>query len=575
MDRENETKNDDQSRTVADAILVRLREVGVRYLFANAGTDFAPVVEALAKVDDTATVEALLVPHEAVAVAMAHGYTMITGEPQAVMVHVSVGTANALCGLMNASRLEIPMVFMAGRTPFSESRTADQGSRTVHVHWAQEMFDQGAMVREMVKWDYELRAADEVDKVLERALNMAESMPKGPAYLSLPREVLAEYSEGSANVISRASPSPVYPDPAAIESVSKILLAAENPLIITAETGREPEAVDYLVSLADQFSIPVISAFPRYLNFPSNHCMFLDYSVAPHIQSADVVLVLDSDVPWIPAKDGNPVDAKIIHMGTDPLYSRYPVRGYPCDIAITSPSSISLPMLLESMGKGYQKYSDKISSRRIRIEKARKVIRLGWTEIEESSENSKPIKPSWLAKCVSQLMDDETILINEMGLPLQHMSLNTPGSFFSTSSVSGLGWGLGASLGAKLACPDKFVIAAIGDGSYFFGNPAAAHYSARAYELPVLFIILDNSSWGAVREAVQEMYPGGIAVRSNKMPLTTLEPMVEYDKMCASVGGYGERVEDPSELPGALKRAKRIVEIEKRQALLHVVLADP
>jgi acetolactate synthase-1/2/3 large subunit len=108
MDRENETKNDDQSRTVADAILVRLREVGVRYLFANAGTDFAPVVEALAKVDDTATVEALLVPHEAVAVAMAHGYTMITGEPQAVMVHVSVGTANALCGLMNASRLEIP-----------------------------------------------------------------------------------------------------------------------------------------------------------------------------------------------------------------------------------------------------------------------------------------------------------------------------------------------------------------------------------------------------------------------------------------------------------------------------------
>ena len=172
-------------------------------------------------------------------------------------------------------------------------------------------------------------------------------------------------------------------------------------------------------------------------------------------------------------------------------------------------------------------------------------------------------------------MDEDAILINEMGVALPHASLKTPGSFFAASPVSGLGWGLGAAVGAKLAAPDKLVIAAIGDGSYYFGNPAAAHYCSRAYDLPVLYIILDNSAWGAVRRAVRDMYPDGRAVRSNDMPLTSLEPMVAYDKMCESAGGYGERVEDPAELPKALERAKYAVTVEKRQALLHVVLAGP
>ena len=161
MNMEIDTGSTSSDRTAADAILIRLRQAGVRYLFANAGPDFASIVESMASDESGSMVAPVLVPHEAVAVAMAHGYTMVTGEPQAVMVHVSVGTANALCAVINASRLEIPMIFMAGRTPITEDRTAAEGARTVYVHWAQEMYDQGAMVREMVKWDYELRAPDE------------------------------------------------------------------------------------------------------------------------------------------------------------------------------------------------------------------------------------------------------------------------------------------------------------------------------------------------------------------------------------------------------------------------------
>lgn len=561
-------------RTASDAILTRLREAGVRYLFANAGTDFASVVESMAGTDGDAMVEPVLVPHESVAVAMAHGYTMVTGEPQAVMVHVSVGTANALCAVMNASRLEIPMIFMAGRTPITEDRAATDGARTVYVHWAQEMYDQGAMVREMVKWDYELRAPDEVDKVIDRAVNMAQSHPKGPAYLSLPREVLGA-AASSTSVPVRATPAPPHPDPDAIAQAAAILLAAENPLVITADTGREPAAMEHLAALTDRFALPVVSAYPRYLNLPSDHPMLLDYAVGPHLAAADAVLVLDSDVPWIPAKDGAPANAKVIHMGTDPLYSGYPVRGYPCDLAITAPSSISLPILATAMEDGYAAHEGGIAARRARIAEARETVRERWSKVEEGMETAAPIRPAWLARCVSDVMDENSILINEMGLALPHAELNMPGSFFAASPVSGLGWGLGAAVGAKLAAPDKLVIAAIGDGSYYFGNPAAAHYCARAYGLPVLYIILDNSAWGAVRRAVRDMYPDGRAVRSNEMPLTSLEPMVDFAKVCEASGGYGEKVEDPADLPKALKRAVHAVTVEKRQALLHVALAAP
>ena len=570
-----EIDNRTGERTASDAILTRLRQAGVRYLFANAGTDFASIVESMAGGDSGEMVEPVLVPHESVAVAMAHGYTMITGEPQAIMVHVSVGTANALCAVMNASRLEIPMIFMAGRTPITEDRSATDGARTVYVHWAQEMYDQGAIVREMVKWDYELRAPDEAEKVIDRALNMALSMPKGPAYLSLPREVLAAAAPPPSKAPVRVAPAPAHPDPDAIAQVAEILLAAENPLVVTADTGREPDAMRHLAALTDRFALPVVSAYPRYLNMPSDHLMLLDYAVGPHIEAADAVLVLDSDVPWIPAKDGQPANAKVVHMGTDPLYSGYPVRGYPCDVAIASPSSVSLPILSAAMEKGFAAHEAGIAARRIRIETVREEVRARWRGVEEGMESAAPIKPAWLARCVSDVMDENSILINEMGVQLPHASLNTPGSFFAASPVSGLGWGMGAAVGAKLAAPDKLVIAAIGDGSYYFGNPAAAHYCARAYDLPVLYIILDNSAWGAVRRSVRDMYPDGKAVRSNEMPLTSLEPMVAFDQVCEASGGYGERVEDPAQLPEALARAVNAVTVEKRQALLHVVCAAP
>src|SRR6185437_15288107 len=175
--------------SVAEAYLALLAERGVEILFANAGTDFAPIVEAYAKAAVRAP-KPLIATHENLAMSMAHGYAVASGKVPAVMVHVSVGTANALCGVFNAAREFVPILFTAGRSPLTEEGLL--GARDTYIHWAQEMFDQAGMLREIVKWEYELRNGAQLETVIDRALSLATSAPEGPVYLSLPREVLAE-----------------------------------------------------------------------------------------------------------------------------------------------------------------------------------------------------------------------------------------------------------------------------------------------------------------------------------------------------------------------------------------------
>src|SRR5437588_8860283 len=219
----------------AEAYLSRLGERGIDYVFANAGTDFAPIVEALAKPANRRKKfpRFITVPHENVAMAMAHGYYRTCGKPAAVMVHVTVGTANAMNGLINAARDNIPLLLAAGRTPLTE--TGSIASRNRPIHWGQEAFDQGGMLREYVKWDYELRAGQPVDAVVDRALDIAMSEPRGPVYLTLPREVLTAAAVATRRETVRPLGT-IAPEPAqaAIEQAAALIAKAELPLIVTS-----------------------------------------------------------------------------------------------------------------------------------------------------------------------------------------------------------------------------------------------------------------------------------------------------------------------------------------------------
>ena len=184
----------------------------------------------------------------------------------------------------------------------------------------------------------------------------------------------------------------------------------------------------------------------------------------------------------------------------------------------------------------------------------------------------KAITGKWLSACMNKVLDANTLLVNEYPTVLEEMTIKEPGRYFGNPSAGGLGWGMGAALGAKLASPDKTVICALGDGAYMFGNPTAGHYVSEAMKLPVLFIIANNARWAAVHRSTLSVYPTGSAAAMKAPPFATLEPSPRFEHVIQASGGHGERVTEPKDLMPALERALKIVKEEKRQALLNVCI---
>jgi acetolactate synthase-1/2/3 large subunit len=562
-----------ESGTVADAYLALLADRGIDYLFANAGTDFAPIIEAYAKAQahGTKVPKPVTVPHENVAIAMAQGYFLKTGRLQAVMVHVNVGTANALCGIINGWRGNIPVLFTAGRTPYSEEGGL-MGMRSGEIHWPQEMRDQRAMVREFVKWDYELPNSETLETAVDRALNIAMAEPMGPVYLTLPRETLAAPIKNFryASPSRHATPSPAFPDTNAIDRAADMLAAAEFPLIITRAAGRVESNVAKLAAFAEHFAIPVFERKHHYMSMPWDSPMHLGSNPEAYFDIADVIVVLEADVPWVPKHKAPRADTKIIHTGADPIFSNYPLRGFPCDLAITGVIGATLPALTEALATRERGAASRIEARRHKVAEARDRLETRVAINLEKAKNSSPIHPGWINHCIHRVKGDDGIVVKEALTPAEHLNFTKPGTYYSLGQGGALGWGLGTALGMKAAMPDRLVICAVGDGSYMFGNPLAAHYVGKAEKLPTLTVIYNNEMWNAVRRNTRDVYPDGYAAKSNREPLTYFEPGMRYERAIETVGGYGERVEDAAALPKALDRALDAV-ASGQQSLLNVI----
>jgi acetolactate synthase-1/2/3 large subunit len=551
----------------AQAYLEHLSRRGVDYLFGNGGTDFAPINEAISRArrDGGTTPIPVLVPHENIAMGMAYGYTLVTGRPQAVMVHTSVGTANCINNLFNASRERIPMLLTAGRTPILEKGMP--GSRNNYINWAQEMFDQGGMVRELVKWDYELRHPSQVHAVVDRALSLAQSEPKGPVYLVLPREVLAAPCERVDAAREVEPVSQHHPDPAAVGRLAQWIREAEHPLIITADAGRCESAFHALDGLARRLAIPVVEYRPRFASLPTDNPMHAGWESGELLAQADLVLVLDCDVPWIPAHGAPRPDAKVVHAGPDPLFASYPLRGFRSDLTLQCEAGILLRALDTAIGALEGDSARQVQARYERVA-ARNLAR-----VKRGTAAGDKMTNAWLTRCISEIRDEDTILVNEYSLAFDELLHRKPGTFFTHSPAGGLGWAAGASLGIRLAAKDKTVITVTGDGAYLFGNPTPAHMVSRTLGLPVLWVVYNNSRWGAVHRATLSMYPDGAAAQDPDPPFTNMGISPDFEKIVQACGGHGERVEDPAELPAALRRCLDVVRREGRQALLNVIAA--
>jgi len=566
------------AQSVGEAYLALLKQRGIDYFYVGAGTDTVSIVEAYARADQSgiAFPTPVLCTHENLAVGMAHGYYMISQKPQVVMLHVSVGAANAVCGIMNASRSQVPMLFTAGRTPLFQD--GKRGSRNGEIHWAQEMLDQGGMVRELVKWDYELRDGCNMEQVVDRAIGISMAEPRGPVYLMLPREILAQEVDGFRPSKPVAIPAPPHPDVQAVRELARRIAAASHPVIVTTASGADPETVGLLVKLAERFGVGVAEAKARHTNFPSSHALHLGHDADAVFAQADALLFLETDVPWIPGKTRPRDEAFVAHAGTDPLFNRYAVRSFRSDLTLTTNARALIEALhaaLEELGAAAG-----AAARRTALEASAAATRQAAAGVmQRVLAKDGPITKLFLTHCLDEVRPQDAILVNEYSAIRPQMGFDEPGTYFGNPSAAGLGWGLPAALGAQQAAPDKTVICVVGDGAYIFANPAACHHAAAAHKLPVLTVVFNNARWEAVYRSTLTVYPGTHAARyaeeheTRTGPLSSLDPVPDFEKYAEASGGWAERVTRREDLVPALRRALEVVTKEKRHALLNVIAA--
>ena len=566
-------------RTAGTALIEALYEAGVSCIFANFGSDYPAIVESLAEAKATGGPAPKLItcPNEMVALSAAHGFAQVTGRAQAVLVHVECGT-QALAGAMhNAAKGRIPVLIFAGASPFTQEGEM-RGSRNEFIQWIQDVFDQRGLVRGYVKYDNEIRTGANIKQMVHRAMQFAHSDPRGPVYLMAAREVMEEETPPVAVDLDYWPPiAPCAISPVGVEAMAKDLLMAERPLVVTSYLGRNPRAVEELIRLCRRFAVGLLESVPNYVNFSADDPLYQgnQWNEARQnraLDEADFVLVIDSDVPWIPTINKPRGDAVIYQIDVDPLKEQMPLWQIPARHVFRADAATALRQLNERL-EAAEIDSEAVEARRARYARLSEERRERLRRLEQA--DGEAITPEYLTACVRQNIDQDTIILNE-GITnyqtiINHLGAIRPGRMF-TSGGGSLGWNGGAAIGMKLACPDKTVICLTGDGSYMFSAPSSVHWIARRYQTPFLQIIYNNRGWKAPKLSTLAIYPDGYASRDED-PGVSFDPPPDYSGIAAAAGdAYARVVRRPEELKPALAEALNAVRREHRCAVLDVWL---
>lgn len=552
-----------------------LNDIGIEHLFCNLGTDHAPIIEEMARwrKQGLKPPGTFLCPHENVVMHMAAGYTLVTGRGQAVLLHVDAGTANAAMALHNLARARIPVLVMAGRAPYTVRGELD-GSRDQNVHFLQEPFDQAGLVRPYVKWEYNLHSGVTTKEVLRRAATVMHSDPMGPVYLMLPREVLAQqWEEKAVASFPEARFGPVRArgtDPETAGEIAERLLAAEYPVLITRYAGRNPAALPLLDELARYAAIRVFEASPLHLNIARDSPCYMGLSTAAAVPKADVGLLVDVDVPWIPLDTRENPASFWAHVDVDAVKDKAPLWGFPSNLRIQGDSCVILRQVLEALRQ--RATPSFLEAARTRMEAIRRESAVRAQDLAKlAAARGEPgqIDVNHLCAEVGRAVAPSDIVLNEgiaSGPAVLNQIMRTlPGTSYGNPGAA-LGYSGAAALGAKLARPGSTVVNLIGDGSFYQSTPETVFAVSRQYGLPILTVVIDNAGWAAVKNSTLRMYPEGDA-RASAQFEAHLAPNMDFTKVVESAGGYGARVDHPDALPDALRRC--IAEVKAgRPALL-------
>lgn len=541
--------------TGAELLLRSLVKEGLDFVFANIGTDYAPIVEALARMrrDGMTVPELVLCQHETVALAAAHGYAAAVGRAQAVFVHADVGTINLGGALHNVMRARVPVVIIAGLSPIT-TRGELAGSRSSEVQYLQDVPDQTGIVRQYVKWDAELRTAENIPQMIARAFQVANSEPTGPVYVLAPREPLEAEVVDDRQHKTLPTPCPNVPTDEALEPVVEWLVAARFPIILTSYLGRDPAAVVMLRRLSDAAGVGVLDVGPfSRTNFETGHAHYLGTCPSPLLTQADLVLVVDVDVPWIPDREAVPPDCRVVHLDIDPVKATIRLADVPSDYLLQGHAGPTLARLTGML-------DGRLSSRTVDERSARlRQLHVQWDERREHNGRimaaEAALEPAAVAAAIDRLLGDEGIILSEAisnnGSMIPQYRRGGQRRLYGSGGGS-LGWGGGAALGIKKAFPDEDVVWVCGDGTFVFSVPTAVFWGARRYGTPFLTVILDNAGWNAIKTSTIDQHPNGVAQQQDDFP-SSFWPEADLTRVAASAGAHTWRVERADELEAALR----------------------
>lgn len=597
------------SYTTSTAFFEALWDFGVTHVFVNLGSDHPSILEAIVRGQNERNGEfprIITCPNEMVAMSMADGFARLTGKIQCVLVHVDVGTQGLGAAVHNASCGRAPVLIFAGLSPVTLDGEY-RGSRTEYIHWIQDVPDQKQIVSQYCRYTGEIKFGRNVKQMVGRALQFAASDPAGPVYLFGSREAMEEEIEpyeldmGQWRKVGPAA----LPENAVLE-IAEMLAQAQNPLVVTGYSGRNADSVHAMVKLADTIpGLQVLDTGGSDMCFPADHPASLGvrYGVSEYIPRADVILVIDCDVPWIPTQCRPNARAKIVHIDVDVLKQQMPVFYIAAQMRFKADSCTALTQINNVLAQNSALRSvladtvhhEHRDTRLAAFEQRLKQRRDDGALPAEEKLASTAISPATLCAQVRDMVPKDTIFAIEAvtltGFVADQLAPVLPKTYINCGG-GGLGWSGGAALGIKLASDyyssdppsihntnkGRFVCQIVGDGTFLFSVPGSVYWIAQRYNIPVLTVVLNNKGWNAPRRSLLLVHPEGEGSKvDNKALNISFDPTPDFAGIAkAAAGGkcWAGCVKSLQELVTELPKAIRAVQEEGICAVLEAKLGE-
>ncbi len=561
-----------------DILIEVLNNHGVDHMFGSPGSEWPPLWEALSrrKAEGEQAPTYLNCRHEGLAIGAALGYHRGTGKLVAVPLHTNSGALNCATNLRGAMHDFSPLVVLAGESIGYGEMDIDPGPQWLHS--LSSIGGPSRLMEDLVKWQSTVRTSHTLADTFHRACQIAQAEPQGPVLVNPPMEIMLEQIGVDQLPVPPGTAAAPQPDVRVLEQVAHLLIEARNPVIFTEAAGKDPASVAYLTELAELLALPVIEpSGADATNISTEHPLHLGYDAEPWRSQADLILLLACPVPWHPPSKRPAPGCKVVDIGVDPDRHLKPYSGFPCDIQVHGQVKPNLQALLEivrDLKPRNSSSASRIQERESELHQMHRAQRQAALDDALAAQSKFPIEPNYAAHAFNEAVPDDAVVVTELithrGVFERHRERSQPGLYLR--SFGGLGQGLPNALGMKVAHPDRLVVCAIGDGSFFYNPVISCYGMCQEYDMPILTVVFNNHGYASQQGGVERAYPGGFASRDDVRWATSIKPRPEYAKLLEAFGGSGQAVDQPADIIPAIRKGIEAVQ-SGQPAIVDIALA--